>query len=205
MSHFDRLPDATLRRILTFVVARDTVFYIDEFSCRAQDDKEATNVECKVRATESMLVFHPTRDSENGIYICDRPVNAEFFGEFSGDETRVVTCPDRKDRRMYCKPNIVYPSQVSHQSLLPPFYQVRGVRKMRKWVYQVWSCYFWKLPKLKEFLLQADITDFSVLKEGPCYGLGPHPLDQSARPRYRQAGVFPRKIDCHGYYTTPSE
>ncbi|KAI8952510.1 hypothetical protein F4801DRAFT_577464 [Xylaria longipes] len=111
MSHFDRLPDVVLRRILIFVIARDTTFYIDEFSCRAQDDAEATEIERRIRATETNRAFHPTSHSENQIEICDRLVNAEFFGEFSADE---ITWSGFLHRRVYCKPNIVYPSQKVH-------------------------------------------------------------------------------------------
>ncbi|KAI0196590.1 hypothetical protein EV127DRAFT_507781 [Xylaria flabelliformis] len=114
MSHFDRLPDDVLLRILIFVMARNTVFYIDEFSCRAQEDEEAMKIQRRIRDTEYRRVFHPTEDSDHLIQVCGRLVNAEFFGRFNDDEIKMSICPGKSSTTVYSKPNVVYPSQKVH-------------------------------------------------------------------------------------------
>ncbi|KAI0544831.1 hypothetical protein F4679DRAFT_589094 [Xylaria curta] len=114
MSHFDRLPDDVLRRILIFVMARNTVFYIDEFSCRAQEDKEAMKIERLIRAKEPRRVFNPAEDSDQQIQICGRLVNAEFCGRFTTNEIKMSICPSKSSTITYAKPNVVYPSQKVH-------------------------------------------------------------------------------------------
>ncbi|TRX96130.1 hypothetical protein FHL15_002854 [Xylaria flabelliformis] len=114
MSHFDRLPDDVLLRILIFVMARNTVFYVDEFSCRAQGDEEAMKIQRRIRATEPRRVFHPTEDSDHLIQVCGRLVNAEFFGRFNTDEIKMSICPGKASTTVYSRPNVVYPSQKVH-------------------------------------------------------------------------------------------
>ncbi|KAI1735063.1 hypothetical protein F4680DRAFT_453302 [Xylaria scruposa] len=114
MSQFDRLPDDVLLRILIFVMARNTVFYIDEFSCRAQEDEEATKIEHLIRAKEPRRVFHPTEDGDKQLLVCGHLVNPEFFGQFKTGEIKMSISPSKSSAITYAKSNVVYPSQKVH-------------------------------------------------------------------------------------------